>query len=618
MPPSRSLTILARGMSIFIGVLIVAVLHLGQDVFIPLALAAMICFVLAPVVDALERFNVRRIPAVLATTAVTFALIAAFTYLAAAQLLDLAYKLPSYQDNLRSKIVSLHLSSNGPWARVAQTMAELRKELLGEGEPAPAPTRPKAAPLPPLAPEPSPAPAPAPAAAANSGSGLGEFARSAVAVVLGPLGTAMIVAVFIVFMLLKKEDLRNRLIHLAGREHLSLTTRTLQDASSRISSYLLMQLVVNLTYGLPIALGLMLIGVPNALLWGGLTAVLRFIPYLGPWLGALPPVLLSLAVSDSWLVPILTVTLFVVVELISNNVIEPWLYGSSTGLSPVAILVAAVFWTWLWGAVGLLLATPLTVCLVVLGKNVPSLHFLEILLGDEPSLPAPDHYYQRLLAQDEAEATKVLTDYCAQHSRDQALAELLAAAALTADREFEAGTINAETYSSVLARIRVHARLDPDPGDPARSLPTGADVLLIAAEDEGDEVLAIILGEMLRPRLHAEVVSHRVLSHEKARRVVTTGAPVVCLSDTSRQDAPRARYLGRRLRALEHGAYVIAGLWGFEMDDANPAQLAERFAVDQVTTSLFAARDAIRRAVNQAGTLAATVPEPAEPVLVPR
>lgn len=586
-------------MSIFVGVLIVAVLHFGQEVFVPLALAAMICFILAPIVDGLERWRVRRVPAVLVTTLVAFATIAAFTYLAAGQILDLAYKLPSYQETLRNRIVSLHSGPNGPWARVAKTVRELRKELLGETESAPA-ANPANASAPAVT-----APASGPSAEPGGGTGLGDFARNAVAVVVGPLGTSMIVAVFIIFMLLKKEDLRNRLIHLAGREHLSRTTRTLEEASNRISSYLLMQLVVNVSYALPIALGLLFIGVPNALLWGGLTAVLRFIPYLGAWIGALPPILLSLAVSDGWLVPILTVSLFVVVELVSNNVLEPWLYGSSTGLSPVAILVASVFWTWLWGAVGLLLATPLTVCLVVLGKNVPALQFLVVLLGDEPSLPAPDHYYQRLLARDEAEAAKVLAEYRQNHSRDEALTDLLAVAVLTADREREAGSIGPEIHGSVLGRIRQHALgMRVDPGEPEVEASGPEEVLLLPAEDEGDEVMALILRETLRPRIRAEVTSHRELTNDKAQRAVASRASVICISDTSRLDAPRARYLGRRLRALDHGAFVIAGLWGVEREDASPSQLAERYSADDIAGSVLAARDAVRRAVNQAGVLA--------------
>ncbi len=407
-----------------------------------------------------------------------------------------------------------------------------------------------------------------------------EFAQKIAAPMLGPIGTAAIVIVFVIFMLIKKEDLRNRVIHLAGRARLSQTTRTIEEAGDRVSRYLLMQFVVNVTYGILIALGLMWIGVPNALLWGVLVAVLRFIPYLGPWIGAFFPLVLSLAVSVSWMTPLFTLVLFLVVELISNNVIEPWLYGSSTGLSPVAILVAAIFWTWLWGAVGLLLATPLTVCLAVLGKHVPSLSFLDIMLGDEPSLPAPDRYYQRLLARDELEAGKVLAEYEKAHSFERVLADVLAAAVMSGEADMEEGVLAPELYSSVLASIRKHALrverrtalIEPDPAPP--------DVLIIPAEDEGDEVIGIILGELLGAKVRTRVTSWQILTNEKAELAISSGSPVVCISDTSRHDAPRARFLGRRLRTRECAAFVVTGLWSADDEESNLAALAEKFSAD--------------------------------------
>ena len=184
------------------------------------------------------------------------------------------------------------------------------------------------------------------------------------------------VIVFVIFMLLKREDLRNRLIHLIGGEQLNLTTQALDDAASRVSRYLLMQLIINSVYGLVICVGLALIGLPNALLWGALTAVLRFVPYVGPWIAALMPIAISLAVFDGWVQPGLILVLFIMNELVSNNVIEPWLYGSSTGISTIGILASAVFWAWIWGPVGLVMATPLTVCLTVVGSMCLSSHFL--------------------------------------------------------------------------------------------------------------------------------------------------------------------------------------------------------------------------------------------------
>ena len=597
---NETLALLSRGISIILGVIVVAALHFGQEVLVPLVLAGLLCFMLAPLVDRLERWHISRIPAVLITTAFAFAIIAALAYVVAGQLVDIAYKLPSYKDNMRAKIASLHMPSEGPLANLTRTFIELRDEAVKDDAAPPAPG---------LASPRNVKPIPVEIVAGRGG--ISDLLQKAAGPILGPIGTAAIVIVFVIFMLLKKEDLRNRMIHLVGRSRLSLTTRTLEEAGDRVSRYLLMQLVVNVTYGIPIGVGLYFLGVPNALLWGVLTAVLRFIPYLGPWIGAFFPVALSLAVSNSWSMPLLTIGLFLVVELISNNAIEPWLYGSSTGLSPVAVLAAAIFWTWLWGTVGLLVATPLTVCLAVLGKHVPAFAFLDVILDDEPSLPAPDRYYQRLLAHDEAEAVKVLAEYEKVKSYDGALANILAPAVLSAEADLEAEAVDREVFSFVLTTIRKHALREqlrtasivPDSGPP--------DILIIPAEDEGDEVMGVILGELLGPKVRTRVTSYQVLTNEKADLTMQSGAPVICVSDTSLHDAPRARFLGRQLRKRDCPAFLFTGLWSLDDEESNLALLAEKFSADQVSTNLITARDALRGWASQTSTPIA----PAEPIV---
>src|SRR5690606_12816327 len=237
-----------------------------------------------------------------------------------------------------------------------------------------------------------------------------EVLRGMLGPVVKPIGTGAVVVVFVIFMLLQREDLRDRLIALVGVQDLHTTTRAMDDAAARVSRFLLMQLLINGMQGVAVAVGLWLIGVPNAMLWGALTTVLRFIPYLGPWLAAMMPIALSCAVFEGWSEPLMTVGLFVVLELVSNNFLEPWLYGTRTGVSQLALLVAAVFWTWMWGAAGLFLSTPMTVCLVVMGKYIPQLQFLSIMLSDEPVLKAPQRFYQRLLARDPEEAETLLDE----------------------------------------------------------------------------------------------------------------------------------------------------------------------------------------------------------------
>ena len=232
-----------------------------------------------------------------------------------------------------------------------------------------------------------------------------EVLQNLIIPLVSPLATTGLIIIVTIFMLLERENLRDRFIRLVGYGDLHRTTEALQDAGRRVGQYLLMQLVVNVTYAIPITIGLWLLGIPNALLWGVLALVLRFVPYIGPAIGMLLPMLLALAVAPGWSLVLWTGALFLVMELISNNVVEPWLYGSKTGLSPLAIIVAAIFWTWLWGPVGLILSTPLTVCLVVLGRHVPQFEFFEVLFGNEPVLEPKERLYQRLLAGDPEEAT---------------------------------------------------------------------------------------------------------------------------------------------------------------------------------------------------------------------
>ena len=385
-----------------------AALYFGRDVLIPVALAALLTFLLAPLVTFLQRW-LGRIGAVLLVVMLILAGAGTAGYMLTSQMVDLATKLPDYQKNIQAKLRSFKVPTGGRYTRFSQAVEELRKDLPGVANQAESAASTNAATT--FRPEPAAqAPIPVPVIEKSENNPL-QLVRVVLSPLLGPLGTAALVMLLVIFMLLKREDLRSRIIRLIGQGHISATTRAMDDAGTRVARYLLMQLVVNLTYGILVATGLYFIGVPNALLWGAFATVLRFIPYVGPWIGATLPIALSLAVSPGWTMPLLTVGLFVVLELLSNNILEPWLYGSSTGVTPVALIFAALFWTWLWGPVGLVLATPMTVCLVVMGRHIPRLSFLGVLLSDEEALtPAEDCYY-RLLTVGEQDENELVESY---------------------------------------------------------------------------------------------------------------------------------------------------------------------------------------------------------------
>ncbi len=482
---------------------VVAALYFAQDVLIPLALALLVSFLLTPVVNQLERWRLGRIGSVLVVVIVGLGLLVGLGYVVTGQVLNLATNLDKYTDNIVEKLRAMQPGKGGVIEDVTNTYENVQQKL---DKPATTQTTqpsdvivdeiatrtdtPRAKSEDDLA-----NPTPAPAAATQPLSPAARAVTEAVAaiggpwtkenpfptaviqprpsaterlgayagVVLGPVGTAGLVVVFVIFMLLQREDLRDRMIRLVGGGQLNVTTQALDDAASRISRYLLAQAIVNGSYGVAISIGLWIIGrvfgegqgFPNFILWGLLCAVLRFIPYIGPWIAAIFPIAVSFATFHGFGAFFATAGMFVVIELLSNNVMEPWLYGTSTGMSTVAVLVSAVFWTWLWGAVGLLLATPLTVVLVVIGKYVPQLRFLDILLGDEPVLEPPQRVYQRLLALDQEEATDISRGFLKEWSSlERVYDDVLLPALALAEQDRHKGRLDEERAQFVRQSMR--------------------------------------------------------------------------------------------------------------------------------------------------------------------
>ena len=398
--PDELIALLSAVATAILAAIIVMVLYFGREIIIPIALAILLSFVLAPLVGLLQRVRIPRGLAVVSVVIIAFALIFAMGSLLATQLAQLAGDLPRYQSTISEKIQSFRetTAGRGTLERASGMLKDLSKELdkpkeaasaLGVGAGAKGAT-PKPVPVEVLQPDP----------------GALESLQSLISPLLHPLATTGIIVIFVIFILLQREDLRNRLIRLAGSHDLQRTTAALDDAASRLSRLFLIQLLLNGSFGIVIGIGLWVIGVPSAILWGILAAVLRFVPYIGAAIAAAFPLALAVAVDPTWSMLLWTIALFLVVEPVVGHVVEPMVYGHSTGLSPVAVVASATFWTALWGPIGLVLATPLTVCLVVLGRHVERLEFLDVMFGDRPALSPPEIFYQRMLAGDPTEASE--------------------------------------------------------------------------------------------------------------------------------------------------------------------------------------------------------------------
>ena len=548
-----------------IAVFIVAAgtLRYAQDFFLPLVLAGLLSFLLSPLVRRLERWHLGRVGAVLTTALMAFVLIGGLTYLITNQFLDLAGSLPKYRDNLISRVSALKLRGDSLLGRAGRTLTEVT-EAMAKPEQTPVAAAPA---------EPTATATPMPVKIARTDDNPIRTLMDLIAPIVGPLGNTVMVIVIVIFMLLAGSDLRDRLIHLLGRSRLRITTQALDEAAMRISRYLRAQLLVNASFGLAVAVGLHFIGVQNAVFWGLLGMVLRFLPYIGAWIAAAFPLALSIAMFESWRQPLLTLGLFVSVEIIVANVIEPWLYGASTEISSLAVVVSAVFWTWLWGGVGLVLATPMTVCLAVAGKYLPDLAFLDMLMGDKPSIAASDRLYQRLLALNSEEAGDIIEQYAAEKTAPAAFDEVVIPALRGIESDFRAGEISEDARAEACRIVReVISELAPTLTLPATET---APILLLPAYHEADELAAHMLAQVLAASgIATTVLSSKILASEEVAQAVALAPRIVCISAIPPASGIAARALCKRLRAQLPAARIVVGLW--KADDAGFSSRKER------------------------------------------
>jgi len=599
--------------------IIIATLYFGREIFVPIALAILLSFVLAPLVSSLQRVRVPRGLAAVSVVIFAFALIFALGSLLAAQLTQLAGDLPRYQSTITEKIQSFRdtTAGRGTLERASGMLKDLSKELDKPKDAATA-----SSPI--LTPK-APAPlTPVPVEVRQPDPGALESLQALISPLLHPLATTGIIIIFVIFILLQRADLRNRFIRLAGSRDLQRTTAALDDAAARLGRLFLFQLLLNGAFGIAIGMGLWFIGIPSAILWGILAAVLRFVPYIGAVIAAAFPLALAVAVDPGWSMLLWTLALFLVVEPVVGHVIEPMVYGHSTGLSPVAVVASATFWTALWGPIGLVLATPLTVCLVVLGRHVERLEFLDVMFGDRPALSPPEIFYQRMLAGDPTEASEKAEEFLKERSlasyydevalKGLQLAQVDAARGVLneerlakirdtvsefvgnlADQDAQPpGNVNSTTDAEVSSAVESVAedtvrenlpvlRKEDLPADWQGDNP----VLCVAGRSLIDEAAATMLGQLTTAHgLTARVEGPEALSTTNVFRLETTGVMIVCLVYLDANAPAHMRYSVRRLRRKLPKATIILGCWLKDIDADTLEGLRDGAKADLAAASL--------------------------------
>ncbi len=579
------------------GVVIVATLYLAKVVFIPLALALLLSFLLTPVVAGIERIKLPRGLAIFLVMAFLGAVLGLLGWKTSHQFVDLTTQIPTYRTALLDKIHLLKGPSSQSIDKVSETVKALENAISTPSDGAPPSSRNRT-------PQPGSSESHPMAVEVVPPANPLESVQS----MLGPLATAGIIVVFTIFMLLDRENLRDRFIRVAGGGRLMAMTQALDEASRRINRYLLLQMLVNTAYGIIIGTGLYFIGIPNASLWGVAATLLRFLPYAGPPMAAAMPIFLSLAIFSDWHHALETAGLFFTLEVIVSNFVEPLLYGAHVGLSALAILVAAIFWTLIWGIPGLLLSTPLTVFLVVLGRYLPSLAFLDVLLGDEPVLPPHEQFYQRLLASEQDGARHILESHLKEKSLEEVYSDVVIPALSMAEQDRYRDELDNDTQSLMYQSIReliedlggsASAELLREQGKPAaaeRSEIANQDsntseIVCVPSRDEADDIVALMLAQLLEQLgYRAQNVLIAPIS-EMLEQVADAKPRTVYISALPPFAISHAREMYRRLRHLSSDMRIVICLWHLEGDLQGTAARLKLSRGDLVCSTLHQALD---------------------------
>lgn len=607
-------------------VVAVAGLYLAREVLIPITLAVLLSFVLAPLVGVLRRIHVPNVPSVLLAVLLGLGVLGAIGGVIGMQVASLATDVPQYASTIETKIGNLRGATLGRLTSVTTTVTQQVAKTVAPAAPETAtPALPNA-------------PKPIPVQVQPASPGPLELAKTVLEPILAPFESALIIFIVAVFILMQKEDLRDRLIRLFGSGDLHRTTTAMDDAAGRLSKYFLAQLGINAAFGAVVAIGLFLIGVPSPILWGVLGALLRFVPYVGALLAAVLPIALAAAVDPGWTMALWTVGLFVVTEVVTGQVIEPLVYGHSTGLSPVAVVVSAIFWSWIWGPIGLILATPLTLCLVVLGRYVDKLEFLDVLLGDRPALTPIENFYQRMLAEDPDEALQQAEVLLKERSLTTYYDEVVLKGLQLAANDVQRGAIDAAKMDRIKSSVQAvvedlsgHDDRDPEPEEkeqaktiaskaereiPKPAAPTAAapepdvlaphwqgptPVLCLAGRGPLDEAASTVLVQLLgKHGLGGRVVAHEAASRSGIAKLDIDGVAMVCVSYLEVSGTPAAlHYLVRRLKQRMPNVPVLVGLWPMESEVLKDERMQKVVGADYFTTSLREAVDTCVRVAHE-------------------
>jgi predicted PurR-regulated permease PerM len=540
-------------------VLILAAFAWAKEFLLPLILAILISFLLAPVVSRLERWRFPRAVAVLSVVAIAFALIGGLCSTLSLQGLDLVNSLPKYQDNIHAKWVAIQKGPPGPlnlaFTNVGSMIADLGKVSASAGG---------AQKLEPTKVE-----------VVSATDSVFALVKDSLTPVLGPIGEFAVVVVLVVFLLLERKRFRMRFLRLIGHSRIATTTLAVDEAGSRLSGFLLGQLMVNTGFAILLGIGLFLIGIPNAFLWAVLTLVLRFLPYVGLWISAFFPVVLSIAISAGWREPLLTLALYGVLEVITNNVVEPFVLGGSTGMSPLAIIVSALFWTWLWGPIGLLLATPLTACLVVLGRYFPAFYICSVLLADEPPTSAETKLIRFLTEGRLPEAKALLQELAGMQLSIGIVEELILPTLRAIENDLYPGAGGGATKSRIYAQLRelidemtveVPTELEQS-SEPSTSGQPG--ITIMPFMGEGDEIVGNVIARLLAVEgIGTNLLSWRTLRTEKVARLKELKSTWILLSAIESRSVNTVGKMANSIKLEVPDARILLGLWSLPTEGA--------------------------------------------------